>query len=54
MTDSASLYALGGIGKAFARHGMTDHKTGRYAKLPQGPVQGSRFRKPVEKRWHWH
>ena len=43
MTDSAPVYALGGIGKAFARHGMTDHKAGRYAKLPPGSLQGLYF-----------
>jgi hypothetical protein len=35
MTDSAPVYALSRIGKAFARHGMTDHSTGEYAK-PDG------------------
>ncbi len=35
MTDSAPVYALSGIGKAFARHGMTDHSKGEYAK-PDG------------------
>lgn len=35
MTDSAPIYALTGIGKFFARHGMTDHKKGQYA-LPDG------------------
>jgi transposase-like protein len=35
MTDSAPLYALTGIGKFFARHGMTNHKKGQYAK-PDG------------------
>ena len=31
MTDSALVHALSGIGKAFERHGMTDHRAGRYA-----------------------
>ncbi len=35
MTDSAPIYARTGIGKPFARHGMTDHKKGEYAK-PDG------------------
>lgn len=35
MTDSAPIYARSGIGKAFARHGMTDHSKGQYAK-PDG------------------
>jgi ISXO2-like transposase domain len=32
MTDSAPRYALTDIGKFFARHGMTNHKKGQYAK----------------------
>jgi hypothetical protein len=35
MTDSAPVYALSGIGEAFARHGMTDHSGGEYVK-PDG------------------
>jgi hypothetical protein len=35
MTDSAPVYTLSGIGKAFASHGMTDHRAGVYAK-PDG------------------
>ncbi len=35
MTDSAPLYMLSNIGKRFARHGMTDHSKGEYAK-PDG------------------
>jgi transposase-like protein len=35
MTDSAPVYALSSIGKTFARHGMTDHSKGQYAK-PDG------------------
>jgi len=35
MTDSAPIYARTGITKRFARHGMTDHRKGEYAK-PDG------------------
>lgn len=35
MTDSAPVYALSGVGKAFAQHGMTDHSKCEYAK-PDG------------------
>jgi hypothetical protein len=35
MTGSAPLYMLSNIGKRFARHGMTDHSKGEYAK-PDG------------------
>jgi len=35
MTDSAPIYARTGIAKRFARHGMTDHHKGEYAK-PDG------------------
>jgi hypothetical protein len=34
-TDSAPVYAMTGIAKAFAKHGMTDHSKGEYAK-PDG------------------
>jgi transposase-like protein len=33
MTDTAPIYALAGIGRPFARHGMTDHGKGEYDKL---------------------
>jgi transposase-like protein len=32
MTDSAPVYSHGLIGKFFAKHGVTDHKKGEYAK----------------------
>jgi len=35
MTDSSPVYARTGIGKPFARHGMTDQSKGEYAK-PDG------------------
>jgi hypothetical protein len=50
MTDSVPVYAFSEIGKAFARHGMTDHRAGRCPRPPQGPGMGVYFKKPVEKR----
>src|SRR5216683_6504520 len=49
MTDSAPVYALSGIGKAFARHGMTDHSRGEYAK-PDAQQHGRKRLLPAQAR----